>query len=239
MRLTKLSMVTLRALPMLLMSTAMVGAQLPGQDPSARLRELLPADVAERVLARIAEARSRELPPDAVAALENRALKFASRGVEPHAVERAIGDHADRMQRARVAIETARSERARGEEIDAGAEAMRQGVAGEAVSELARSAPSGRSLAVPLFVIGGLVERGLPADEALSRVRERLLARVPDTELERMPNEVTRGRPEGVGPGARPVPADRPTGTGRPTNVPATGGRPTIPTGPPAGPGRP
>ena len=97
-------------------------------------------------------------------------------------------------------------------------------------------------MAVPLFVIGGLVERGLPADEALARVRERLLARVPDTELERMPNEVTRGRPEGVGPGARPVPVDRPTGTGRPPNVPATGGRPTIPpipTRPPAGPERP
>ena len=46
-------------------------AQTPAHDPSDRLREILPADVAERVLARIADARARALP---AAALENRAL---------------------------------------------------------------------------------------------------------------------------------------------------------------------
>ena len=50
-------------------------AQTPARDPSARLRQVLPADVAQRVLARIAEARARQLPAEA---LENRALKFAA-----------------------------------------------------------------------------------------------------------------------------------------------------------------
>lgn len=228
----------------MLLAAPSVQAQRPGQDPSARLREVLPADVAERVLARIAEARARELPPEAVAALENRALKFASRGVAPAEVERAVAEHAARMQTARGAIESGRGARASGEEIDAGAEAMRQGVDGAAVSALAQSAPSGRSLAVPLFVIGSLVERGLPSDAALTQVRERLAARASDADLQRMAREQQRGRPEGAGQGMRPT--DRPGGTGRPANVPATGGRPaqpvspgTRPVTPPAGPRRP
>lgn len=230
MRVTSFLRNLMRALPVVAVSGTLLMAQTPAADPSDRLREVLPADVAERVLARIAEARSRELPPQAVAALENRALKFASRGVAPADVERAVGAHAERMVAARAAIEGARPGKAAGDEIDAGAEALRQGVDGEAVSALAKTTPSGRSLAVPLFVIGNLVERGLPSDQALARVQERLTARATDRELERMAGEPGRGRPEGVGPGMRPT--DRPGTTGRPENVPATGGRPTIPTGP-------
>lgn len=222
----------------LLMSSVSV-AQTPAFDPSDRLRQVLPTDVADRVLAKIAEARSRALPAPAVAALENRALKYAARGVPAAAIERAVGEHADRMLQAREAIESVRSARAEGEEIDAGAEAMRQGVDGATVSALAKSAPSGRSLAVPLYVMGSLVERGLAADDALLRVQERLTARATDRDLERMAGEQGRGRPEGVGPGLRPT--NRPGATGRPDNVPATGGRPTAPTErpAPAGPRRP
>lgn len=213
----------LRAAALVVLTGASLAAQAPSADPSQRLREVLPADVAERVLARIAEARRRELPPQAVTALENRALKYASRGVEPSAVERAIGAHAERMVQARTAIESARAPRASGEEIDAGAEAMRQGVDGAAVSALAKSAPSGRSLAVPLHVMGSLVERGLPSDEALARVQERLTARATDREIERI---VT---PPGRPGDARVVP--RPGGPGTPVRPPSATpiGRPTTP----------
>lgn len=224
----------LRALPLMAVMGTMLGAQVPAHDPSDRLRELLPTDVAERVLERIAEARNRELPPQAVAALEHRALKFAARGVAPVDVERAIGEHADRMLRARSAIESARPERAGGEEIDAGAEAIRLGVDGAAVSELARSAPSGRSLTVPLFVLGSLVERGLASDDALARVRERLMGRASDREIEGMAGR-GRGRGEDFAPPVRP--ADRPGATGRPGDVPAAGRRPVVPA--PTDPGRP
>lgn len=214
-----------------------LGAQ--AMDPATRLRAVLPPAIAEQVLATIAQARADRLPAAAVVALENRALKFASRGVAPEQVARAVAEHASRMQAARGAIETGRGggRPAGGDEIDAGAEAMRQGVDGSAVSALAKSAPSGRSLAVPLFVIGSLVERGLPADQAMARVQERLVARASDGDLERMAREQQRGRPEGVGPGMRPT--DRPGATGRPENVPATGARPTPPTPPPGGPRRP
>lgn len=228
----------IRLTMLVLASVAMaptLGAQ--AMDPATRLREVLPPAIAEQVLATIAQARDGQLPAAAVVALENRALKFASRGVAPEQVARAVAEHASRMQTARGAIETGRGRPAGGDEIDAGAEAMRQGVDGSAVSALAKSAPSGRSLAVPLFVVGSLVERGLPADQALARVQERLVARASDGDLERMAREQQRGRPEGVGPGMRPT--DRPGATGRPENVPATGARPTPPVTPPAGPRRP
>ena len=224
-------------------------AQTPAKDPSARLREVLPADVADRVIARIAEARARDLPAQA---LENRALKYASRGVAPAEIERSIRSHADRMGTAKGLLEGARSQRPTVDEVDAGAEALRQGVDGAAVKALATSAPSGRSLAVPLFVIGSLVERGLPSDSALARVRDRLTARATDAELETM----TSGRNAAAGAngqrGLDRAAAARPAGAGNagatgatkaPTNVPRNGGKAATPTRPttPArpGPGRP
>jgi hypothetical protein len=79
---------------------------------------------------------------------------------------------------------------------------MRMGVDGATVSELARSGPSGRGLAVPLLVIGALAERGLPSDDALAAVRDRLAARADDAELLRSFPDVAQGlgmRPDQVG----------------------------------------
>ena len=216
-----------------LLTAGVLGAQTPANDPSARLREVLPADVAQKVLATIADARAHELP---ARALEQRALKFAAKGVEPNLIAKSIDQQEDRMEKAKDAINSARTRKAADDEIEAGAEAIRQGVDGAAVSELAKSAPSGRSLAVPLFVIGSLVDRGLPSDDALARVLAKLQARASDRELE----DVS----EGLGPsnGNRPATAGRPeanpgkalgqakTGGGPPPGVPANGGKSAKPT---------
>lgn len=221
-----------------LLSAGALRAQVPANDPSTRLREVLPAAVAEHVIAVIAAARAHDLP---AAALENRALKFAAKGVEPKDIERAVVEQAGRMQKAKDAIDRTRTRKASGDEVEAGAEAMRQGVDGAEVSALAKSAPSGRSLAVPLFVIGQLVDRGLPSDAALKRVQERLMAKASDADLERisrdLPAQAAAGqsnRPEkagGQGAGTGNMPAKMPAGN------PMTGGRPsTMPkAGPPAG----
>jgi hypothetical protein len=82
------------------------GAQVPASDPSARLRAVLPAPVAQRVLARIADARAHQLPADA---LENRALKFAAKGVDPLNIERSVNEQASRMEVARAALASARA----------------------------------------------------------------------------------------------------------------------------------
>jgi hypothetical protein len=193
-------------------------AQTPARDPSARLREVLPADVAQRVLARIADARARQLPAEA---LENRALKFAAKGVDPKNIERSVNEQAARMETARAALASGRKSTPAGDEIEAGAEAMRKGVDGASVSLLAKSAPSGRSLAVPLFVIGSLTDHGLSSADALQRVLVRLKARASDTDLERMPGELP--------PQAVAGQANRPASTGRDfgqSHKPASAGPP-------------
>ena len=208
-----------------------VGAQTPAADPSAKLREVLPADVAERVLTKIADARAHELP---AAALENRALKFAAKGVPANDIEDSVDKQADRMSKTKDALEHGRSQKANGDEIEAGAEAMRKGVDGAQVSALAKSAPSGRSLAVPLFVIGSLVDRGLPSDEALERVQAKLQARASDRDLEDMPGSVGESRKpaltgQDLAATKRPATAGKPATAGRPATVPANAGKPASP----------
>jgi hypothetical protein len=205
-------------------------AQTVASDPSDRLREVLPADVASRVLQTIAEARSNSLPSQALA---NRALKFAARGVPAVDIERSVSEHAVRLQQARDAIERGRSSASAHDEIEAGAEALRLGLSGAQISDLAKSAPSGRSLAVPLFVLASLADRGLPSDQALQRVVERLQARASDAELEQLPARVG-GRGEAVPSGQTKGASKRPEGSGakgRPGT--SSGGRPaTVPANP-------
>jgi hypothetical protein len=232
-----------------LLTVAMLGAAAaraaaqPGNsgqayDPSARLREVLPADIAERVLAKIAAARSRGLPAQA---LERTALKGAARSVPPAEIERAVAAQEQRLEKSKMELSGVQDREASGDEIEAGAEALRQGVDGKSVSALAKSAPSGRSLAVPLHVLGSLVARGLPSDQALAAVVERLNARAEDAQLAQLPEQVgshPTGKPDVTGPDLagtkRPA-----TAGGRPAGVPANGGARTVPATPNRPAGRP
>jgi hypothetical protein len=236
---------TLAALALLSVG-ASLGAQTPAYDPSARLREVLPADVADRVLDAIAKARARELPAQA---LESRALKFATKGVDPKSIEKSIDEQIERMAEAKDALQKGRGRKPADDEVTAGAEAIRKGVDGAKVSELAKTAPSGRSLAVPLYVIGSLIDRGLGSDAALQRVRERLQARASDVDLEHMPAELPAQAAAGQGnkpaeTGRDLAATKRPgsaagagqgggTAGGPPAGVPANGGAGARPTTPP------
>jgi len=206
-----------------------IAAQVPAADASARIREVLPPDVAARVLAIIANARSRELPAQS---LENRVLKFAARGVPPKDIERAIDEQADRMTRGRNLLEQARSRPPTGDEIDAAAEALRKGVDRARMGDFAKAAPSGRSLAVPLYVIGSLIDRGLPSTDALERVRDRLQARATDADLEQMaatlPRREVPGQAKKSGETGRDVAETRRPGSsgGSAGNGPPSGGPP-------------
>lgn len=212
-------------------AVGVAGAQTPAKDPSARLQEVLPPDVATRVLGVIAAARSHDLP---AAALEQRALKFAAKGVAPANIERSVSDEADRMEKAKDALEDGGDAKPSDSEVEAGADAMRKGVDGAQVSALAKSAPSGRSLAVPLYVIGGLMDRGLKSDDALARVMARLQARASDAEIERMPGELP---PQAVaGQAHRPAETGRElAGTKRPASAGGAAGAAGSAGGPPAG----
>ena len=187
---------------------AAVSAQV---DPVDRLAEVLPPAVATQVLERMAEAQARELPAQAMA---NLALEGVAKGRSAAEVLAAVELLVSEMGRAQQALQAAGRPPAEGE-LEAATAALRMGVDGAAISELARSQPSGRSLAVPLLVLGGLAERGLPSDEALAAVRDRLQARADDAALLRSFPDVGRG----LGREGRP-------------DVPV--GRPDVPTGPPA-----
>jgi hypothetical protein len=230
------NMMKLRLLALVLslaIGGSLAHAQVPAKDPSTRLREVLPTDVAQRVLARIADARARQLPAEA---LENRALKFAAKGVAAASIERSVNEQADRMDAARSAL-VAGGRSPAGDEIEAGAEVIRKGVDRSAVSLLAKTTPSGRSLAVPLFVIGSLADRGVPVSEALQRVLTRLQQKATDADLEAMPGDLpaqgASGRENGNnGRGnayGRSGVSGRPATAGPPAGVPANGGKKTNP----------
>ncbi len=183
-----------------------LSAQAPAADPSVRLRAVLPAEVAERVLGRIAEARANELPAQA---LEHRALELAAKGVPPADIETGISRHANRLGAARAALVQGGRDDPADEETEAAELVIRHG-AGGAISALAQTTPSGQSLAVPLFVLAGLMDRGLPSDQAIARVHAALSA---------------RGAARAA---ARPDPDTR----GKPATVPSNGGRRSRPQAP-------
>jgi hypothetical protein len=195
------------------------------QDPVERLAEVLPADVVEQVVARVESARAMELPSQP---LTNLALEGVVKGRSAEEVLAALDVLLVDMGAAREALD-ARGSAPDASEIQAATTAIRMGIDGSAVAELARSGPEGRSLTIPLLVMGGLAQRGLPSDQALQAVSERLAARAPDAEL--LATFGVPGGGRGVGPdGTPPGP-----GSG---NGPSAGGT-SLPSGPPDGAGRP
>ena len=210
-------------------SVSVASAQTPAADPSIRLRAVLPSDVADHVLAQIAEARARQLP---AAALEHRAAELAAKGAPGGVIDAAVTDLARGLAAGSDALARGGHANASDAETEAAAAALASGADGAAVSALAKSAPSGRSLAVPLYVLSGLMARGLPSDQALARVQASLAARLSDQQLQhglgRAPN--TPGRPTATG--HELAATHQPVTTGRPATLPANGGvatRPTMP----------
>jgi hypothetical protein len=230
-----------------LLATTLPAAAAAQTDPTVRLAEVLPPHVASLVLERVEAARAQALPGEAIA---NLALEGVAKGRSADEVIAALGALVGDMARASSALAATGRAPAPGE-IEAAAAAMRMGVDGTTISELARSQPSGRGLAVPMLVIGGLTARGLPSDEALGMVASRLSGAAGDDELLEAFPGVGRGLGLGVGPGqvgppfaggpggfqvpvaGLNVPVGPPVDVGgRPPHLP---GRPDVPTGPPGG----
>ena len=194
-------------------------------DPSDQLRAVLPAKVADHVLATIADARARSLP---AAALEQQALKLARKGTKPADIEKSVDRSARNMSVAKAALEK-RGRKPTNDEVDAGGTLIGKGVSGKQVSEWARSAPSGRDLTVPMNVTASLMDRGLKSDAALARVHERLVQKHTDRQLiadargksvDHRPATANKQgglshRPVTPGPGTRPVTPARPGAPGR------------------------
>ncbi|HET9635622.1 MAG TPA: hypothetical protein VFP26_06780 [Gemmatimonadaceae bacterium] len=194
-------------------------------DPSARLRQVLPAKVADHVLATIADARSHSLP---AAALEQQALHLTQNRAKPADVEKSIDRSAENMKQSKDALEKG-GRKPTSDEVVAGSKLIGRGVDGSKVSAFAKSAPSGRSLAVPLYVTGSLMDRGLKSDAALARVHARLMAKATDRQLTAEANSMASDN--------RPATANQAGGLAhRPATSPV--GRPAVPGRPATTPGR-
>src|SRR5882724_637089 len=217
--------------------TEPLAAQARSEDISSKLARVLPGGAADQVLRQIDDARARGLPAAALAA---RALELSAKGVAPDRIAQAIEDQAGWLEAGRAALTAGGRENAGADEIDAAATALRKGVDGRAVSDFARSAPSSRSLAVPLLIISSLVDRGLPADNALRQVLARVEARASDQQLERLADaRSVIGNQTPASLNATDIAASRRAEVGRPGLVPTgaviTGNRPTA--SPPRPPG--
>lgn len=224
----------LLALAMMTAGTAFA-AQGGAADPSARLSAVLPAATAKHVIALVKTARAEGLPADALA---NRSLKFAARGIAPAAISKAADEQLARMRSARDVLRGARRVAPSGAEIEAGAEALREGVGARDVASLARSAPAGRSLAVPLYVVGSLVSSGVSSHDALQRVTAKLQARASDSDLEVTGRDAAashRSADDGRGDGAG---SDHSGGVGAPAASPSGQGHGRGPPASPPGKGR-
>jgi len=153
---------------------------------SARLKKLLPRITAERVLSTIAVARAHGLPSTA---LENRALKYAARHVSSKDIEEAIAADADAMEKSGVLLTASAHRDPSGEEIDAAAQLIGEGVDSTSIALLAKAAPANRPLEIPLRVSAELVARNTAPQEALLRVTERLNSGASDAQLEKLLDE--------------------------------------------------
>jgi hypothetical protein len=194
-------------------------------DPSSQLRQVLPAKVADHVLATIADARSHSLPAQA---LEQQALRLTRKGAKPADVEKSIDESADNMKKAKAALENG-GRKPTNDEVVAGSKLIGRGVDGSKVSNFAKTAPHNRSLAVPLYVTASLMNRGLKSDAALERVHTRLMQKATDRQLtaeanatasENRPATANKEgglahRPATVGAANRPVMPARPVTPGR------------------------
>jgi hypothetical protein len=200
-------------------------------DPSEQLIKVLPEDIRDHVLAVIADAHSRGLPAEA---LERTALKGLARDVPARNIDRAVTAQAERLGRVQDALSRVKNRRYSGDEIEAGAEAVRNGVDVTDLVVLATGVASGRSLAVPMHVLGSLVARGVPTKAAIADIIARLDARATDAELGQLPEQASArsgGKPDATG--RELAGTKRPGTAGPPAGVPANAGaglRPAVPT---------
>jgi hypothetical protein len=189
----------MRLLKMLITAGALafIPASVMGQaDPVQHLQAVLPADVAAQVIPIVQDAISHGLPGEAVANVALQGVAMGRGGSEVRAAaESMVAD----LRAAHDAI-AAGGRDPTSQETQAGAMAMQQGVDGSTVSALASSAPHDRSLTVPLAVLGELVSRGLPSDNALQAVQERLQTKSSDQALAGLPDAAGQMLGEGMKP---------------------------------------
>ena len=130
--------------------------------------------------------------------LVSKALQGAAMRAPSAKILGALQALAERLTVAREAL----GERALGSELDAGAEALRAGVAPDALARLRHDRP-GQELTVALGVLADLISNGVPAEAATSSVLALTKAGIADAQLVAFRRDVERD----IGIGAPPAAA--------------------------------
>jgi hypothetical protein len=164
----------------LLAAGSSLSAQIPPSGLPERLRSALSEETAGQVLREIEAARARQLP---TGVLEHRVLELAAKGVSAADIMQEITKQHRALWLGREALRAAGRPAPTEHEIEAAGSALQKGVGDAAVSALAGSVPASRSLAVPLFVVSSLVDRGLPADDVVAAMHVWLEGHASDAEL--------------------------------------------------------
>jgi hypothetical protein len=152
----------------------------------ARLKKVLPRDVGERLLSKIASAKEQGAP---AGVLEQRALALVAKKMAPKEVEHAVSEEADRLMRSQQLLSATPHSPPSAREVVAGAEVLRRGGDSAAILDVARAVPGRRSVGVPLEVVAQLAAAGMNVEEAADKVHTRLHNDASDAALERWADE--------------------------------------------------
>jgi hypothetical protein len=221
---------TLRALVAALLVVTPVAGQgtgLSSRVDASTLREVGP----------VLEAAGRDSLP--LAALESKVLEGVAKNVQPQQIGAVVRALAEELRGARLTLRDVLPSRPIADgEIVAAAMAMRQGIGAETLRALSMAGPEGGSLEIPMTVLGELVRRGVPTDDATNAMSQVMRAGVPMHVAAQIPGRVDGGMSSGAPPGRALADAMRNLNIPNPPGPPVTPGPPGS-GGPPSGRGRP
>jgi len=162
-----------------------------------RLEESLPPGTVERVRELARELEDDGIPPQLI---RRKALEGAAKGVPPDRILSTLEAYAGRLRESKALL----GDDVNAASIAAGAEAVRRGVPADAIRGVARQGASTgrRDLAVPLLVLGDLVEARVPADRALGVVEEAMRRGSPEQGMMNFSAAVKRRIRQGEDPAA-------------------------------------
>jgi hypothetical protein len=203
------------------------GTGLSSRVDASTLREVQP----------VLEAAGRDSLP--LAALESKVLEGVAKNVQPQQIGAVVRALAEELRGARLTLREVLPTRAIADgEIVAAAMARRQGIGAETLRALSASGPEGASLEIPMTVLGELVRRGVPTDEAATAMSQVMRAGVPMHVAAQIPGRVDGGMSSGAPPGRALADAMRNLNIPNPPGPAVTPGPPGS-GGPPSGRGRP
>jgi hypothetical protein len=146
-----------------------------------------------------------------VQALVDKALEGVAKHVPLVRIIAAVRQLAAELHDARTLLRSAPGVAVSDGEIVAAADARRRGVPAKDVATLRSHAPPATSLVVAYTVLGDLVQRGVPADQARMVIEQLLAAGVPAQQIAEIPARMDVGLRVGAPPldalrGALPMP---------------------------------